>query len=406
VSSRAMPTGLGSGMLGTVDDENTRVEQLERELAELRAKMDGIFEAAVDGLVLINDDGIIEMFNPAAEVIFDYPAREVIGHNIGLLMPARYGLKHDGYIRHYLETGERRIIGIGRELVGRRRDGSEFPMDLSVGTVTVNDRRIFIGIIRDLSSRRAIERALDEQRERLARVGRISTLGEMASAVAHEMNQPLAAIKTYASVAGRLIGQDPPDRERLTTIFANIEQQAQRASEVIRGIRGFVQNRDVVRSTFRLEAAVESSIELFSIGWHETELAIDWDKESRGLAINGVRTQIEQVIVNLLHNAAEAAKDAGREPRILVRAYREAGQAVLEVEDNGPGVPEEVRPTLFEPFFTTKPDGTGLGLSISKSIMIGHEGDILYRPGDGGGALFEVRLPLVGETRQRVEGPR
>lgn len=391
----------GPRSLSTVSETPARVEQLERELAALKAKMDGIFAAAVDGLVLIDEDGVIERFNPAAEVIFDYPASEVVGHNIGMLMPARYGLKHDGYIRRYLETGERKIIGIGRELVGRRRDGTEFPMDLSVGTVTVDDRRIFIGIIRDLSSRRAIERALDEQRERLARVGRISTLGEMASAVAHEMNQPLAAIKTYASVAGRLISQYPPDRGRLTTIFGNIEQQAQRASEVIRGIRGFVQNREVVRTTFRLESAVESSIELFSIGWHETELAIDWDREGRGLAIHGVRKQIEQVLVNLLHNAAEAAKDAGREPRILVRAYRDTNHAVVEVEDNGPGVPEEAHANLFEPFFTTKAEGTGLGLSISKSIMIGHDGDIAHRPADGGGALFEMRLPLAGEDRNR-----
>lgn len=378
---------------------NSEASALQRELDALKAQMDAIFAAAVDGLVITDEAGVIEVFNPAAEAIFDYAAAEVIGHNLGMLMPARYGLKHDGFIKRYLETGERRIIGIGRELVGRRSDGSEFPMDLSVGTVNVNDRRIFIGIIRDLSSRKAIERALEEQRERLARVGRISTLGEMASAIAHEMNQPLAAITTYASVGARMIeGGRATDTDRLDELFRKIEEQAKRASEVIRGIRGFVQNRQSVRSNFTLDEAIASSVELFTIGWESTGVTVDLSGVQLGLVVMAVRTQIEQILVNLLHNAAEATVGRPHEPRIVVRAYADDRTAVLEVEDNGPGVPEDVRDQLFEPFFTTKSEGTGLGLSISQSIMVAHKGSIDFEPADLGGARFVLRLPLVAHV--------
>lgn len=376
----------------------TDVSQLERELNALKAQMNAIFAAAVDGLVLTDERGVIEVFNPAAEAIFDYSAQEVIGRNLGVLMPARYGLKHDGFIRRYLQTGERRIIGIGRELVGRRSDGSEFPMDLSVGTVNVNDRRIFIGIIRDLSSRKAIERALEEQRERLARVGRISTLGEMASAIAHEINQPLAAITTYASVGGRLIeGDRALDPERMNELFQKIEEQAKRASEVIRGVRGFVQNRESVHSSFTVDEAILSSVELFEIAWQRQRVKVDLEGVERGLVITAVRTQIEQVLVNLLHNAGEATAGMARDPRIMVRARADEDTARIEVEDNGPGVPEMAAEQLFEPFFTTKPDGTGLGLSISQSIMTAHKGTIHYEPGEWGGARFVLTLPLKAQ---------
>lgn len=377
---------------------STEVSQLESELNALKAQMDAIFAAAVDGLVLTDERGVIEVFNPAAEAIFDYSAEQVIGRNLGVLMPARYGLKHDGFIRRYLQTGERRIIGSGRELVGRRRDGSEFPMDLSVGTVNVNDRRIFIGIIRDLSSRKAIERALEEQRERLARVGRISTLGEMASAIAHEINQPLAAITTYASVGGRLIDSDKPtDPDRLNELFQKIEEQARRASEVIRGVRGFVQNRQSVHSSFAVDEAIGSSVELFEIAWQRQRVKVDLGAVTRGLVVTAVRTQIEQVLVNLLHNAAEATTGMAREPRIIVRARVVKEGVRIEVEDNGPGVPERAVGQLFDPFFTTKAEGTGLGLSISQSIMSAHQGSIRYETGEWGGARFVLTLPLKAQ---------
>lgn len=377
---------------------STEVSQLESELNALKAQMDAIFAAAVDGLVLTDERGVIEVFNPAAEAIFDYSAKQVIGRNLGVLMPARYGLKHDGFIRRYLQTGERRIIGSGRELVGRRRDGSEFPMDLSVGTVNVNDRRIFIGIIRDLSSRKAIERALEEQRERLARVGRISTLGEMASAIAHEINQPLAAITTYASVGGRLIDSDKPtDPDRLNELFQKIEEQARRASEVIRGVRGFVQNRQSVHSSFAVDEAIGSSVELFEIAWQRQRVKVDLGAVTRGLVVTAVRTQIEQVLVNLLHNAAEATTGMAREPRIIVRARVVKEGVRIEVEDNGPGVPERAVGQLFDPFFTTKAEGTGLGLSISQSIMSAHQGSIRYETGEWGGARFVLTLPLKAQ---------
>lgn len=377
---------------------STEVSQLERELNALKAQMDAIFAAAVDGLILTDERGVIEVFNPAAEAIFDYSAEQVIGRNLGVLMPARYGLKHDGFIRRYLQTGERRIIGSGRELVGRRRDGSEFPMDLSVGTVNVNDRRIFIGIIRDLSSRKAIERALEEQRERLARVGRISTLGEMASAIAHEINQPLAAITTYASVGGRLVDSDKPtDPDRLNELFQKIEEQAKRASEVIRGVRGFVQNRQSVHSSFAVDEAIGSSVDLFEIAWQRQRVKVDLGAVTRGLVVTAVRTQIEQVLVNLLHNAAEATTGMAREPRIIVRARVVKEGVHIEVEDNGPGVPEGAVGQLFDPFFTTKAEGTGLGLSISQSIMSAHQGSIRYETGEWGGARFVLTLPLKAQ---------
>ncbi len=500
------------------------VDELAQRVEDLEARTRGILNAVVDGVVLTDDHGIIELFNPGAERIFGIPTAEAVGMSINELMPEADRVPHSRYMERYREGEPPHILGIGREVVGRRIDGETFPMEIAVGEVTGTDGRHFVAVVRDISQGRAIEEALrrseegfrlvfqnapigiltadfdgkinscnpallamlrsveheivghsvfefgvagDERtlpplfedmatgvcdvcyaelrwrggmgatrylaihfsavrseegasfvigqvvdrteqvfseeatnaaREQLTHVGRLTTLGEMASAIAHEINQPLTAIATHAQACRRITDQGVPDPEFLAEAFEHIANQALRAGEVVKRIRGFVTKRDSERSAVRLTEVIETVLDLAEADARSAQVKIEIMNRNVFPAVVVDPVQIQQVCLNLIRNGIDAMADKEPSERVIsISRELVDDRVVAHFDDRGDGVPEEVLDRLFHPFFTTKETGMGMGLSISRSIIAAHDGELTYEKNQFGGARFSFSLPVAIE---------
>jgi two-component system, LuxR family, sensor kinase FixL len=365
---------------------------------ELRALLD----AAVDAVVVIDGTGHIESFNRAAEKLFGFTAAEVLGKNVSMLMPEPDRSAHDGYLKRYLATGEARIIGIGRIVQAQRRDGTVFPASLSVGRVAGAEPPRFVGFIHDLTAQVAAETEVIQARERLTHVARLSTMGEMAAGLAHEINQPLAAIATYAQACQYLLSQDAAgNADEIRDSLAQINKQALRAGEVIRRLRAFVSNREVRRERVDCNRLLEDLATLARPDSNANAVRLVFDVEEQLPPLMADPVQLQQVLINLLRNAIDATvQDAATRREIILRAARVAEGVEFSVRDYGPGVEPRAIDSLFNPFFTTKANGTGLGLAISRTIVLAHGGKLAYRPAPDGGACFHFTLPTLQGTPQ------
>ena len=374
--------------------ERDRTSPSERE-ALLRA----IVETSPDGLITIDEHCLIESFNPAAERMFGYPAPEVIGRNVACLMPAPYREEHDAYVARYLRTGEKRIIGIGREVLGQRKDGSIFPLELAVAEVKAVGRRIFAGFVRDVSARERAEQRLRELQAELVHVSRLSAMGEMASALAHELNQPLTAIMNYAQATRRLAaGIEDERRAALVGLLEKTSQQASRAGQIISRLRQFVAKGDTERMLEDVNAVVEEASALALIGTAGRGIALRRDFTPKQPPVLVDKIQIHQVITNLIRNSVDALEAVERR-QILIRTRRAGLQQVeVSVADSGPGLDPDVAARLFQPFVTTKPGGMGIGLSICRSIVEAHGGKLRASENPGGGAVFSMILPVSAQS--------
>jgi two-component system sensor kinase FixL len=372
-----------------------------KETAEGRLK--AAFDAAVDGIVVIDRSGGVLMFNPAAERLFGYAAGEVIGRNVKLLMPEPYRRQHDGYIRRYLATGERRIIGIGREVEARRKDGTVFPVRLAVSELLEGGEPAFVGIIHDLTESRRLGRQLLESQAELMRFSRVLEMGQMASALAHELNQPLTAIANYAQACRRLI-EEEGGRERTAGILDKVSAQAHRAGQIIQRLRDFVKRGDTDRRPEDLNAVVEEACGLALVGARAGGIAVS-KRFAKGLPPVVIdRVQVQQVAVNLLRNGVEALATAKRKQLAIETRPHGGGAVAVIVTDTGPGLAEEVKRNLFKPFVTTKAGGMGVGLSICRSIVEAHGGRLWADSHAGGGAVFGFTLPAAPDRLQSDGG--
>ena len=367
------------------------------------SRFTALLDAAVDAIILIDDRGRITRFNRAAERLFGYTQMEVLAKNVSVLMPEPYRGEHDGYMARYASTGERRIIGIGREVEARRKDGTTFPIELSVGEFRTTGELMpagqhgFVGIIRDLTERKAQTREAEELRSRLTHVGRLGTLGEMVSGIAHEVNQPLTAISNYASACRRMVLAGAIEGQELAATLDKIAAQAERAGQVIRGLRALVRRRDEQREPLDVNRLIREVIKLVEFEVRQAGYRIDLDLAEPLPEVSGDAVQVQQVILNLIRNALDAMLEKARGDAILIETGLHEGQVEIRVTDSGPGLPAQAQQRLFEPFFTTKPHGIGLGLSICKSIVNAHRGELTGETAPAGGARFRVRLPKVGD---------
>jgi two-component system, LuxR family, sensor kinase FixL len=362
-------------------------DELRRTTERSEALTRAIVATATEGIVSIDSSGHIETFNGAAERMFGYQAHEVIGRNVSLLMPPPYREEHDSYLQRYLRTGEARIIGIGREVSGLRRNGSTFPIDLSVGEGFAEGKRFFTAIVRDISDRKEIQ-------GKLAQTERLAAVGELAAGVAHEVNNPINTVINCAQLikdgdeAGPNCDVIIGEGERIATIVKDLLQFA-------RDDRDHPQPTalpEVVTRTLRL---IGESLKRHGI---DLGLAVPEDLP----LVHARPQQVQQVLLNLLINAKDALvhiTDRAREVRLS--AIADAGGVTLSVRDNGPGIPPGLINRVFEPFVTTKRahGGTGLGLSISKSIVEGYGGRIDVDSEPGRGAEFRVWLPRSAEGK-------
>ena len=378
--------------------ERERSLETGRTMSQQQAHLQSILDTVPDATIVIDPLGLIESFNVAAVRQFGYQPAEVIGTNISLLMPSPYREQHDAYLARYLSTGEKRIIGIDRVVVGLRKDGSTFPMKLAVGETKSGDRRYFTGFIRDLTEREEHAAQLQLAQTELARLARLNELGEMASTLAHELNQPLSAIANYVQGCKRLLLKlDDRYASQMRDALDEAARQALRAGDIIRHLREFVTRGDTERHPQDVKRLVEEAGGLALVGSRERGVKSKFVYEEDVGLILADRVQIQQVLINLLRNAMEAMRDSPtRELEVRV-AKRDSSRVSISVSDTGPGIADDIRPQLFQPFVTSKPGGMGIGLSISKRIIEAHGGEIVVDASASGGARFTFTLPFVTE---------
>ena len=355
---------------------NVRTE----ELKEREALMQAVVETAVDAILIIDERGIVRSFNQAAERLFGYAAAEVVGSNVNLLMPSPHREEHDSYIAHYLTTGVKKIIGVGREITARRKDGSTFPMYLSVSEVRLADRRLFTGFIRDLTEQKRLE-------QEFLRSQKMEAIGSLSSSIAHDFNNILMGILGCSRVASAEVQDAASLRETMDEIAA----AANRGVALTRRLLAFSRRAPLeLRPTSIDQVVRENEAMLRQLLGEDVALRIELAScNASTLADHGL---IEQIVINLLVNARDAMPSGGE---IAVATRVEAGHLVLEVRDSGCGIPLELRHRIFEPFFTTKsPEkGTGLGLSTVKRITEQLQGRIDLESELGKGTTFRLAFP-------------
>jgi len=355
--------------------------------------LQSILDTVPDAMVVIDRQGIMQSFSLAAERLFGWTAAEVVGRNVSVLMPEPYRRNHDSYLERYGRTGERRIIGIGRVIVGQRKDGSTFPMELHVGE-TKGAQPFFTGFVRDLSERQQVEARLQDLQAELVHVSRLMAVGEMASMLAHELNQPLSAIANLLTGARRLQERGrPEDEPKINEAMQKAAQQALRAGDIIHRMRNFVSRGDGERAIENLSKVVEEAAALALVGAKERKVDVRFNLDPAADMVLVDRVQIQQVLLNLIRNAIEAMQDLPQRSLNIATMRREDGFALVSVTDSGSGIADEIRERLFQPFMTTKPQGMGVGLSISRSIVDAHGGRIWAEANPAGGTIFQFTLP-------------
>ena len=363
------------------------------------AHLQSVLNTVPDATIVIETDGVIVSFNAAAERQFGYTKEEAVGNSVSMLMPSPYREQHDGYLARYLSTGERRIIGTDRVVVGQRKDGSTFPMTLAVAEMKSTGTVYFTGFIRDLTERQESAERLEEVQSELARLARLNEMGEMASTLAHELNQPLSAIANYVQGCSRLLSTSADENAmRVRGALDETAKQALRAGEIIRHLREFVSRGETERRPEDIKKLVEEAGALALVGSRERGIKsiFEFGQES-GLVIAD-RVQIQQVLINLMRNAIEAMRESERRELVVRIEPVDAGALAVEVSDTGSGIPDDVASQLFRPFVTSKPGGMGIGLSISKRIIEAHGGEIEVSRNQAGGATFRFTLPRTTEA--------
>lgn len=371
-----------------------RIRQLETASRIQAERLSSIIDTATDGIISINETGTVLSFSKAAEKHFGYSAEDVIGHNIKMLMAQYHRERHDNYLQNYARTGHRRIIGIGRLVSAQRKDGSVFPMELSVGEAKVGNARVFTGFVRDVSERQETEQRLHELQDELFHVSRLSALGELASALAHELNQPLTAIKNYAQ-AGNIIIKKGGRQSELPSILDKTIEQAGRAGEIIKRLRAYVTAKKIESEPEDIHEIIEEACALALVGAKEDGIRTTVTRNQDIPPVVVDRIQIQQVLINLIRNAIDAMRGAAHRD-LVIEALLVDGMVQVRVADTGAGVSTAALPDLFKPFVTTKETGMGVGLSISRTIAEAHGGRLHYEANPSGGAIFVLTLPVGG----------
>jgi len=371
-----------------------RTEAVTEDLMMREAHLASILDTVPDAMVLIDEGGLVRSFSSAAVRLFGWTPAEIFGENVNRLMPEPYRSAHDGYLQRYYATGERRIIGLGRVVIGQRKDGSTFPMELSVGEIRSGQGRFFTGFVRDLTEVQRTQARLQELQGELVHIARLTSMGEMASALAHEINQPLSALANYLKGGRRLLDEPEIDRPLLGDALEKAGDQALRAGAIIRRLRDFVARGETEMQVESLNRMIEEAAALALIGARELGVDVRFSYDRDVGEVLADRVQVQQVIVNLIRNAVDAMAGSPRR-ELTISVGRADDHVLVTFSDTGPGIAPEIADNLFAPFMTTKRDGMGVGLSISRTIIEAHGGRLWVEPTEGGGATFKFTLKTV-----------
>ncbi|MDG1662646.1 MAG: PAS domain S-box protein [Pseudomonadales bacterium] len=376
-------------------------------VGELRANQDTtrtLLDSAQEGIFGANSNGRLFSLNRAAEEMFGYDGSDVIGADVSILLASPYKEQSDESLRSFLHSGDGSFLQESRELIAQRADGSHFPIELWVVNTVSVDGTIFFILIRDLSSQKAAEKAIFEKevevqqaRDHLAHIARVATLGEIAAGIAHEVNQPLAAITTYAQSGHRLLDANVREKDDIAYVLQQIERQASRASEVISRLRSSIKYGDATRERTSINTIIVDTLNLIGVEADRKKVEIDYRPGDDIAAIDVDSVQIQQVLINLIVNAMQAL-EAANVPHphvILITEPRAHQQIYVCVRDNGPPIRKETMDQLFTPFFSTKEHGLGIGLSLCRTLIAAHGGNLNINRNRHEGNEFFFTLPTI-----------
>lgn len=375
-----------------------RLLQSRRRAAAREAHLHSILATVPDAMIVIDVRGAIQSFSAAAERLFGYAAAEILGRNVKILMPSPYRENHDDYLDRYARTGEKRIIGIGRIAVARRKDGTTFPIELSIGEMRSNGDRFFTGFVRDLSECQQADARLQELQAELVHISRLTAMGEMASALAHELNQPLSAITNYMRGSRRMLADKTDDTSvAVRDALDHAAQQSLRAGDIIRRLRDFVARGESEKRVESARKLVGEAGALALVGARDLGIRVRYDFDAVQDLVLADKVQIQQVLINLIRNAVEAMEKADPRELSIATMARPDGMLEIRVSDTGSGIDEAIMPQLFQPFVTSKPNGMGVGLSICRTIVESHGGRIWAEANPAGGTDFRFTLRPAAE---------
>ena len=386
----------------TIVHDITDQRALESSLRNSEAHLRSILSTVPDAMIVIDEHGVIISFSAAAERLFQYTQAEVTGSNVSILMPSPDRERHDGYLSRYLSTGERHIIGIGRVVFAMRKDGSTFPMELSVGEAMGEEQRLFTGFIRDLTDRQRTQEKLEELQSELIHVARVSAMGTMASTLAHELNQPITAVANYVEAIRDLLADpDPEDFPEIHEALGDAAREAMRAGHIVRRLRDFVARGEIEKTVESLPNLINEAAAFGLLGANEKSIQTRMDIDHDAASVFVDKIQIQQVLVNLIRNAVDAMGQSAQRLLTIRTLPDQHGFVRVTVADTGPGVVPEVAAQLFTAFVSTKSEGMGLGLSICRTIVEANGGRIwMEPPGGSGGTQFHFTL-----VRAEAENP-
>jgi len=355
-----------------------------------------VVETASDAVISLDETSAILLANPATTRIFGYDPAELIGKPLTMLMPEFLRKLHEVGFKRYLATGQRHINWQGTELVGRRKNGQEFPVEISFGELTKDGHRVFTGFIRDISERKQAQRAIQNAQAELARVSRLTTMGELAASIAHEVNQPLTAVNNNSSACLRLLANQNLQPDVLRRALQEIVADGTRASAIVARIRAFIKKTPAEKNTLDVNEVIGEVLVMMGHGFEENRILLQRELAQALPPVLGDRVQLQQVLLNLIMNGIEAMTAVTNRPRTLWVQSRidESGDVLIAVRDSGTGLGSE-SDRVFTPFFTTKTNGMGMGLSISRSLIEGHGGRLWSSPNSPHGAIFSFTLPAA-----------
>ena len=376
-----------------------RIENSEfQDSSSLQSILSSILQSVPDAMIVIDDRGIIMAFSRAAETLFGYKSEDVVGENIKCLMTNTDQSHHDRYIRNYLTTGERQIIGIGRIVEARLANGDSIPVELKIGEANIGERKLFTGFIRDITEKQANVHRIGELQAELSNFSRLSAVGTMASAMAHELNQPLTAVANYLEAARDML--DDPSSDDLAMVqeaMAAAAEQSIRAGQIVRRLRDYVSRGELDLRPFPLKEIIDDAVTIAKVGIDGPLARVVLRLDDPDVKVMADRLQLRQVFANLVRNAIEALAET-ENPQVWIHGRQVGEEIIVEVRDNGPGLSEDLLHSPFEAFQTTKATGMGLGLSICQTIVEAHGSSIQVASEPGTGACFTFTLRIASDV--------
>jgi two-component system sensor kinase FixL len=358
-----------------------------------------VVEGSPNGIALVNEQGRIDLVNTQAEILFGYWREELIGQPVEIFFPERFRDVHPIHRGKFSATPNGRTMGAGRELFGRRKDGSEFPVEIGVSPIQDEKGFLVLAVFVDISARKQAEAESRQYREELAHLSRVEIVAEMATALGHELNQPLSGIMNNASAGRRFIAKGRADMPKLDRLLDAIVMDARRAGEVIRGIRAMVRKGEGARVSVNLNSIIDEVVQFAHSDALERHCSVLSELDPDLPAVTANPILIQQVLLNIVINAFDAMRQTPvAERRVIIRSERQSnGEVCASVRDYGTGLPKENPDRIFEPFFSTKQDGLGMGLSIARSIISSHGGELTASNAEGGGTCIHFSLPAAKE---------